>query len=57
MSLAADQVPASPDQVCPKLVGQAVPQLVLTGEDGASFDLNAAIRQKPTVLVFYRGGW
>ncbi len=51
------QVPGSPDRVCPMLIGQPVPQLVPTGADGASFDLKAAIQQRPAVPVFYRGGW
>jgi peroxiredoxin len=25
--------------------------------DGAEFDLNAAVASRPTVLIFYRGGW
>jgi hypothetical protein len=52
-----DQVAASPDPVCPALIEQPVPQFVLTGADGAPFDVNAAIHRQPAILVFYRGGW
>jgi len=47
----------SPNEICPILVGESVPKLELTKVDGSSFNLNAAIEQKPTILIFYRGGW
>jgi peroxiredoxin len=30
---------------------------IVTTIDDKSFDLNAAVASKPTVLIFYRGGW
>ena len=48
---------ASADAVCPIKVGATVPTLTLATADGMPFDVGEAIRQKPTVLVFYRGGW
>jgi hypothetical protein len=51
------QVPASAKDICPVLIGATVPKLTLTTVNGSSFDLNAAITEKPTVLIFYRGGW
>lgn len=50
-------VAASPQKVCPLLNGMPIPQLTLSAADGAAFDLNAAVKAKPAVLVFYRGGW
>ena len=44
----------SAEEVCPILVGAAVPELTLRTVDGKSFDLNEAIGNKPTVLIFYR---
>jgi peroxiredoxin len=42
----------------PLLAGASVPANSLVKDlRGKSFDLNAAIAAKPTVLVFYRGGW
>lgn len=38
-------------------VGDAVPAVTLRTMDGEPFDLRAAIEARPTVLVFYRGGW
>lgn len=37
--------------------GQATPQVTLLTPEGESFDLGAAVREQPTVLIFYRGGW
>jgi len=48
---------ASAEAVCPIKVGMSVPSLILTTPEGQPFDVGEAIRQKPTVLVFYRGGW
>lgn len=57
MNQRKDPLPASPRDICPLLLGAKLPQLTLTTADGKPFDLNAAIAQKPTILVFYRGGW
>jgi hypothetical protein len=34
-----------------------IPQLTLTAADDTAFDLDAAIKTRPAILVFYRGGW
>ena len=47
----------SPREICPILIGETVPELILTDVNGSPFNLNAAIEQKPTILIFYRGGW
>ena len=52
-----EPLPESAGQVRPMLVGTALPPAVLTGDDGVSLDLGAAVAEKPAVLVFYRGGW
>ncbi len=50
-------VPTSANEICPLLIGSKVPELTFKTVAGESFDLNAAIKAKPTVLIFYRGGW
>jgi peroxiredoxin len=50
-------VPPSPQDVCPVLTGTTIPAVTLRTADGEAFDLNSAVRQQPSVLVFYRGGW
>ncbi len=47
----------SPQSVTPLLIGADIPKATLKTIDGNSFDLNAAIAEKPTILMFYRGGW
>jgi hypothetical protein len=50
-------VPASPQDVCPLLTGTCIPQVILSTVEGNSFDLMDAVRAKPSILIFYRGGW
>ena len=51
-------VPASAELTHPLKTGARVPPgLVLAGTNGKPFDLDKAIKAKPTVLIFYRGGW
>jgi hypothetical protein len=50
-------VPISPAEIRPLLIGARVPPLSLTTAAGAGFDLNQALSEKPTVIIFYRGGW
>ncbi len=45
------------DAVCPILIGQKVPPVVLKNVKGDAFNLNNALAKKPTVMIFYRGGW
>jgi peroxiredoxin len=53
----SSEVPAFPQDVCPIFTGTAIPNVTLHTVAGEAFDLNNAIRQQPSVLVFYRGGW
>jgi peroxiredoxin len=41
----------------PLAVGATAPGVTVTSADGTAFDLGAALSAKPTVLLFYRGGW
>lgn len=52
-----ESVPKSPEHVCPPLNGMKIPEVTMKNADGANFDLMAAIKARPAVLVFYRGGW
>ncbi len=44
------------NDVCPLKVGEKVPSLMLLNIEGEEVDLNV-VTQKPTVLIFFRGGW
>lgn len=47
----------SPAEISPILIGAGIPELTLATADGNTFDLQAAITGKPTIMFFYRGGW
>ena len=53
---AAPALPESPNKVAPLRVGSSAPTQVLQAADGP-FDLAQAIKDKPTILVFYRANW
>jgi len=46
-----------PQDVQPLKQGQSVPNGELTTLEGKKVDLKTLISQKPSVLIFYRGGW
>jgi peroxiredoxin len=50
-------VPSSPQDVCPVLTGTPIPAATLRTTEGDAFDLSEAVKQQPSVLIFYRGGW
>lgn len=49
--------PTSAQDIKPLLIGASVPDVTLQTPDGKAFNLKAAAAKKPTVLIFYRGGW
>ena len=51
------QAAASANLVNPILIGSKVPSVTLTTMDGQPLNLAEAVQEKPTVIVFYRGGW
>lgn len=50
-------VPLKPEDISPLLSGENIPQVKLINVAGESVDLNATVLSKPTILIFYRGGW
>ena len=53
----ATDVPTSAEDIRPLLVGSAVPDVRLPTADGGEVDLLTEAQAKPTILIFYRGGW
>ena len=51
------QIPEKAADICPLLTGETMPDLSLTGMNGEETSLHQIIAEKPTVLIFYRGGW
>ncbi len=50
-------VPLKPEDISPLLVGETIPAATLPDAEGKPTDLQVLVAQKPTILVFYRGGW
>ena len=51
------QVPVSAEDICPLLIGETIPKAILQDSQGKQVELGKLLSNKPTVLVFYRGGW
>ena len=47
----------NPQDVTPLLNGMSIPKATLKTDDGSPVSLQALVMQKPSVIVFYRGGW
>lgn len=50
-------VAASDKAINPRQVGEQAPSASIKNREGDTVALDAIIRGKPTVVVFYRGGW
>ncbi len=53
----ADDVPTDPNKVSPILVGREMPNVSFKNKEGKRVKLSEIRDGKPTVLVYYRGGW
>ncbi|HUP25133.1 MAG TPA: hypothetical protein VNB06_19610 [Thermoanaerobaculia bacterium] len=47
----------SPTEIRPLLIGSEVPSAEVRSVDGQAADLREIVLGKPTLLLFYRGGW
>jgi peroxiredoxin len=55
--VAATTIAPSAEQVTPLLNGLTIPEVTLTTVDNKNVSLQQLVKQQPTILVFYRGGW
>ena len=51
------QVPTSALDVSPLLIGEKVPDGKLTDTKGNTVSFSSLVKDKPTVVIFYRGDW
>lgn len=51
------KIPHSAQEVRPLLIGAEVPAVNLKTSDGKAFILRRHTTDKPSILIFYRGGW
>jgi peroxiredoxin len=54
---ASAQLPEKAEDISPLLIGEKIPDVALKATDGSNQQLHNIFGQKPTVLLFYRGGW
>ena len=50
-------IPLLAEDISPILIGETLPNANFQNADGPSIQLRTLLEEKPTVLVFYRGGW
>lgn len=50
-------VPDEATKVHPLLIGSRVPDATYQRSDGSMAKLRDEVGKKPTVLIYYRGGW
>jgi len=50
-------IPLLAEDISPILIGEKLPNANFQNAEGKSIQLKALLEEKPTVLVFYRGGW
>ena len=56
-NLGQDVVAKSAAEARPISAGKSIPRATLKGIDGKAISLKDAVAGKPTVIIFYRGGW
>lgn len=56
-NLAFAQIYPTADDIKPLLIGQKFPEATLQNTEGKAVDLLSLIKKKPSIVVFYRGGW
>jgi len=55
--LSSGEPASSPETVRPLLPGMKVPEVSIGNLDGETVSISQVLSGKPTVLIFYRGGW
>ena len=50
-------IPLVAEDISPILIGETLPNAYFQNAEGEPVQLKAILEEKPTVLVFYRGGW
>lgn len=51
------QIPEKAEDISPLLNGETLPNVVLKTPDGSEHNLLDLVKQQPSVVLFYRGGW
>ena len=54
---ATAQVADRAEEISPLLIGETIPDVLLKAPDGSEHTFHSILSRKPTVILFYRGGW
>lgn len=54
---AQEMIPDKAEEVHPVWIGEKIPEAHLLDKNGATITLSNVLKQKPSVIVMYRGGW
>lgn len=57
VEMGTSMIPQKAEDISPLLVGEKIPMATLADQTGKMIDLNTLVSEKPTILIFYRGGW
>ncbi len=55
--LSIGQVASSQEEISPLLIGEKIPEIEIISVNNSPVELKSIFDKKPTVLLFYRGGW
>ena len=50
-------IPLVAEDISPILIGETLPNANFQNVEGETVQLKAILEEKPTILIFYRGGW
>lgn len=51
------QLAENPEDIAPLLIGEAIPQDIVANMNTGNKNLGKLLKEKPSVVLFYRGGW
>jgi peroxiredoxin len=51
------QLPERAEDISPILIGETIPDITLVNTDSKEVNITDLLKEQPTVLIFYRGGW
>ncbi len=51
------QIPENAEEISPLKVGEKIPSVALTSTEGIQINTLDIIKEKPSIVIFYRGGW
>jgi len=52
-----EKAPLNAEDINPILMGTKIPDVTLTDMNGSTVELLKRVSDKPSILIFYRGGW